>query len=249
MSVVPYVHLDVPLAGRVDGAVLPVGVEGLHHLTRVLRLRDGAELIVSDGQGGETSAILRGGEVMLTAVPSIVSPSRPWIGVAQALTKGRKLDEVVRQVVELGTDAVVPVAAQRSVVRLAADRADKAVERWRVIARAAAEQSRRPHRPQVHQVVASAGLVQAMDVLGGDGQLLVAVPGAPPLPAVLAELGTVGGQVMVAVGPEGGWSDDEVASFQDAGGRAVGLGPTVLRTEHAAAAAVAVIGSVLGRWG
>ncbi|MCA1784148.1 MAG: RsmE family RNA methyltransferase, partial [Intrasporangiaceae bacterium] len=81
----------------------------------------------------------------------------------------------------------------------------------------------------------------------GAGSLLVAHPGGSALPVALGDLGAVD-RVTLMVGPEGGWSDDELACLISARGRLVGLGPTILRTEHAAAAGLAVLAAMLGRW-
>ena len=120
--------------------------------------------------------------------------------------------------------------------------------RWQAVARAAGEQARRRHRLHVAPIVA----VDDLEVTGG---WLLAHPGAGSgLPRCLAELrehldaGDLEA-LTIAVGPEGGWSDDEVARLTAGGARAAHLGPSVLRTEHAAAAAAAVCSAWLGRWG
>jgi 16S rRNA (uracil1498-N3)-methyltransferase len=244
VSLVPFLHLDVDLVSLEPGGRVPLDGTAHHHLTRVLRLRDGAEVEVSDGRGTAADGRLAGDEVELTGAPVTVPAPRPTLTVAQGLPRGRKLDEVVRQVTELGVDRIVPVAAARSVTRLAGDRAARAVERWTAVARGAAEQSRRAWRVEVTPVTAVRDLV---DALPAGTHLLVAHVGArTPLPDAVATV--TADHLAVAVGPEGGWEDDEVAAMVGAGGAPVGLGPTVLRTEHAAAAAAAVLGAVVGRW-
>jgi 16S rRNA (uracil1498-N3)-methyltransferase len=157
---------------------------------------------------------------------------------------------VVRTCVELGLDRLTPVAGARSVTRLQGARATKAVARWRAVARSASEQSRRLHRPEVEDVTATRDL----DV---GGAWLLAHPGGDVgLPAALERW--VGSPesapstpetITLAVGPEGGWSSDEVRWLVEAGAQPVHLGPSVLRTEHAAGAALAVIAAWTGRWG
>jgi 16S rRNA (uracil1498-N3)-methyltransferase len=247
VSLLPYVHLDADLAGTEAGAVVPVDPEAGHHLSRVLRLRDGAALEVSDGRGSAAPARLEGDRVKLTADATTSPVPHPTLTVVQGLPRSRKLDEVVRQVSELGADRIVPVAAERSVTRLEGARAGRAVGRWQAVARAAAEQSRRPWRPEITEVV-PVGRVTA--ALPAGTRLLVAHVGAPvPLPDVIGVLtADATAHVAIAVGPEGGWSDGEVTAFVDAGADVVGLGPTVLRTEHAAAAALAVLAALGGRW-
>jgi 16S rRNA (uracil1498-N3)-methyltransferase len=248
VSLAPYVHLTTSLRGAGAGTPVPLDPDAAHHLSRVLRLRPGAALVVADGAGHEAPALLGDGVVVLEAPARATPPGQPRLTVAQALPKARKLDEVIRQVTELGADRVVPVAAERSVARLDGDRAERAVTRWRAIARAAAEQARRPHLPVVSPVTSASDLAAE---LRPEDRLLVAHVGAlRSLASAVTEAVTAGvGGVVVAVGPEGGWSDVEVAAFEAAGGEVVGLGPSVLRTEHAAAAAVAVAAALAGRWG
>jgi 16S rRNA (uracil1498-N3)-methyltransferase len=245
VSLTPFLHLDASLAGVVAGDIVPLDAAARHHLTRVLRLADGAAVEVSDGRGARAAGEFGRGEVRVTGEAIVVPRPVPAVTVLQGLPRGRKLDEVLRQVTELGADRLVPVAAARSVTRLEGARAEKAVERWRGVARAAAEQSRRVWRPEVAEVVAVSAVGQE---LPERTQLLIAHVGASrSLPDVVGP--GASGDLAVAVGPEGGWTDAEVEVLRAAGGVPVGLGPTVLRTEHAAAAAVAVLGALSGRWG
>lgn len=244
MSLVPFVHVDTSLGGAAAGDEVPLDDTDRHHLTRVLRLPVGAQVELADGTGVLAHGQLTDGAVRLTATPAATAePARPTLTVVQALPKGRKLDEVVRQVTELGVDRIETVAADRSVARLDGARADKAVARWRSVARAACEQSRRPVRPAVGGPLPVAQLPRPARAL------LVTDPTADTaLHLAVGDLGDVD-EVAVAVGPEGGWTDDELATLTAAGATAVRLGPHVLRTEHAAAAALAIVASALGRWG
>lgn len=241
MSLQPFVHLDTSLVGRRRTDRLHLSNAELHHLRTVLRLRDGAEVRAADGVAASAPAKLVGESLQLLADAVEAVRHRPLLAVAQALGKGRKVDEVVRVSTELGVDEITVVAAARSISRLDGSKADRASDRWRAVARAASEQSRRVTRPEVRGPVSTAG---AGD---GAGSLLVAHPGGTALPVALGEFGAID-RLTLMVGPEGGWSDDELACLISAGGRLVGLGPTILRTEHAAAAGLAVLGAMLGRW-
>lgn len=242
MSLLPFVHLDGSLTGRGAGDDVALSPRDAHRLRTVLRLRVGAEVQVSDGAGARVDAALtEGGSLRLTTDPLQVPRPRPGLDVLQALGKGRKTEEVVQAVTELGADGITLVAATRSVVRLDPAKLTRTQDRWHAIARAACEQSRRVHRPTIR------GPVAATESPDGDGVFLVAHPGGQPLPDAIAAVGPTD-RITIAVGPEGGWTDEEVAGWRARGGRVVGLGPTVLRTEHAAAAAVAVVAAALGRW-
>lgn len=228
-------------------APVPLPADTAAHLRRVLRLPAGAALELADGGGARAPAVLEGDAARLTG-PVVHEPRpAPSLEVAQALPKGRKLDDVVRVLTELGVDRLLPVASERSVVRLSGPRADRAVERWRAVAVAACEQSRRTWLPRL-DLPASVEDV-ATETVGAT--LVVAhVGGDHPLRAAMEQVADRAPErVVLAVGPEGGWTDAEVATLADAGGQVVSLGPTVLRTEHAAPALVAVAGYVLGRLG
>lgn len=263
MSRTPLVHVDQPVAGADVGDLVGLTRDEVHHLRSVLRLRVGNAVEVSDGGGGHATGELLEEAVRLRTPGEATPPPRPPLRVVQALPKGRKLDEVVRVCVELGMDTLVPVAAERSVRRPEGERAVRAVARWEAVARSACEQARRTHRPHIAPITSVGGLVP-------DGRWLLAHPTATEsLPHVLVDVladglandaaedpdaaGTPGtggrdGAVTIVVGTEGGWSEAEVDDLVAAGARGVHLGPTVLRTEHAAAAALAVTGAALGRW-
>jgi 16S rRNA (uracil1498-N3)-methyltransferase len=247
MSLTPLVHVDQSLDGVRVGEVVALPQDQRHHLTRVLRLGVGEPLELSDGDGGHAAAELTDQGARLTQPPATVPRPQPRLRVVHALPKGRKLDEVIRTVVELGVDEVEPVTASRSVRRPEGARVDKAVQRWQAVARSACEQARRMHRVRIAPVVGVADLAVT-------GRWLLADPGAPhSLPQQLAGIDADAlvrhdEPVTVAVGPEGGWTEQEIGLLASRGALPVHLGPTVLRTEHAAAAAVAVISATLGRW-
>jgi 16S rRNA (uracil1498-N3)-methyltransferase len=247
MSLTPLVHVDQSLDGVLVGEVVALPRTQRHHLTTVLRLGVGEPLELSDGDGGHAVAELTDQGARLTRPPVTRPRPRPRLRVVHALPKGRKLDEVIRTVVELGVDEVEPVTASRSVRRPEGERRDKAVQRWQAVARSACEQARRVHGVRIAPLIGVADLAVA-------GPWLLADPRASrSLPSELAtidagDLVRHDGIVTVAVGPEGGWTEQEVDLLASRGALPVHLGPTVLRTEHAAAAAVAVISATLGRW-
>jgi 16S rRNA (uracil1498-N3)-methyltransferase len=190
-----------------------------HHLRKVLRLRDGDTVGVTDGAGRWCLAtvVVAGTELRLEPVsPLVVEPARSTpITIAAAIPKGERLDWMVQKVTELGVDRLALLDADRSVVRWKPDRREHQLARLQRIADEALRQSRRVFRLRIDAPVA------AVDVLDG---FVAAEPGGRALAA---------GDVAVAIGPEGGWSDAELAVARDR----VDLGPTILRTETAAVAA------------
>ncbi len=246
----------VVVAGRLDGAragtPIALADADLHHLRRVLRLVDGAPLRLTDGVGAAAPARLAGERAVLDADAAVVPRPAPRLALAQALTRGRRADDAVRTACELGVDLLVPVVADRTQGR--PDPAERAalVGRWRAVAAAALAQSRGAFAAEVAEVTTVAGLAASAP---WSGPRLVAVPGAPALPDVLAGIGSapgpdasVGPVIGVAVGPEGGLTSTEVDGLVAAGWVPVGLGPTVLRSEHAGPVALAVLAAKTGRW-
>ena len=196
-----------------------------HHLDRVLRLRAGEVVTASDGAGRWVACRWLGAGIESPLEVDggvVVEPSpAPEITVAFAPPKGDRPEWAVQKLTEVGVDRIVPLVADRSVVRWTGDRASGPVARLRRVAREAAMQSRRVWLPVVEEpstfaeVAARAGV--AMAVAGG---------GPPSL-----------SRPVVLVGPEGGWSEDELGR----GLPTVGLGPNVLRTETAAMAAATLL--------
>lgn len=247
----PFVVLGAgALDGRVPGDVvaLPAGTE--KHLRTVLRRPDGSGVVLTDGAGTTGVATLVADGARLAGEPAVTPAPRPTLHVLQGLAKGRKVDEVVRVLTELGVDTITPVAGERSVKELAGPKREKTLARWRAVATAAAEQSRRPHVPTIDEPGTVPEILARLDTVGGTSTVVVAHVGAE---VGLADALTDGlrdaDEVVLAVGPEGGWTDAEVAAFARAGAAVAHLGASVLRTEHAAAALVAVVSFRLGRMG
>lgn len=214
-----------------------------HHALRVLRLRDGEAVVLFDGGGGEVEARLtvRGKAVFaqLGDARALERESPLRIVLVQALAAGDKMDWVVQKAVELGVHAIQPVQAERSVLRLAGERADKRVAHWQQVAVAACEQCGRNRVPEIRALQPLAHWLGAHR----DALNYVLAPGGA---RGFADEPEPKDGVQLLVGPEGGWSEGEMAAFDAAGCRRVRLGPRVLRTETAGLAAVAALQA---RWG
>jgi 16S rRNA (uracil1498-N3)-methyltransferase len=193
----------------------------------VLRLREGDRVRVFDGGGAEREAILSmpsGARAVVTLRLGEAVEPLPEATVDTTLVcafpKGARGDWLVEKATELGVARIVPVTAARSVMRPG----DGRLKRWRAIATQAAEQCGRAVVPELGGVAAP------------DAVTLVADPGAPL--SVVAALATRPASVVVHIGPEGGWTDEERRRFEASGARLVGLGPRTLRVETAALAAL-----------
>ena len=227
------------------GATMELPQEAAHHALRVLRLRQGAAIVLFDGTGGEYRAKLvdegRRTSARIEAFDPIERESPLAVTLAQALPSGDKMDWIIEKAVELGVSAIVPLLAERSVVRLAGERAAKRVAHLNAVARAACEQCGRNRVPAV-EAIAPLGTFLAASV-AQDVQRLVLTPGGTRNLAALAP--SAQGVVLLA-GPEGGWSDAEMAAFRACGWRDLTLGPRILRSETAGPAALAALQA---RWG
>ncbi len=199
----------------------------LRHLTKSLRLPIGAPIAVGDGAGKWAPAVL--GEVAeLTGEIQIVTAPAPLIGVGFAPVKAERPDFVVQKLVELGIDRIVVLETRRSVVRWDGTRGAKQLDRMNRVAAEACMQSKRLFRPLIEGPV-------SLTSLHSDGyQIALAEPGGPPLG--LQGLSPDGS--LICVGPEGGWSEEELA-----GKDRVGLPGTILRAETAAIAAGVLLAS------
>lgn len=237
----PYVIVSAPLADLTAGAKVELSSAERHHLGTVLRLHDGAELDVCDGQGAHAVGQFGQGNVVLTQSATVDPEPVPAIDVLQSVPKGRKFDDIVRTLTELGVDGVTLLAASHTVGKVDALRSERMLERASAVVQAAAQQSRRSRLPRIDGPVTTNGVRIELGTT-----LLVTQPQAARISTQLPD--DVGARVVIAVGPEGGWSTHELEHFEHIGGRFVGMGDSVLRTEHAAAAAVAVVSAAIGRW-
>lgn len=231
----------------VDGDIAILRGEQARHLAVVLRARPGDPVSLADGTGARYRAEVadaQPGEVRLRVLErEVTEPPRPRLTVVQALPKGRKLDEVVEKLSELGVDRLVPVHSARSPVVLDGAKADKAQARWQAVALAAAKQSRRA-RPL--EIAAVGHWAHAFPE--GTRGVVLWEEADIPLRQALAEVTAAGPleELVLAVGPEGGLSAEEVRA---SGLAAAGLGPTILRTETAALVGAAAVLTLLGRLG
>ena len=196
-----------------------------HHLSRVLRLREGTVLTVADGRGGWRAALYRSEAAIDVVGFTIDEPVLdPRITIAFALTKGDKPELVVQKLTELGADVIVGFAAARSIVRWDDAKLARQLERWRSVARQAAMQCRRARLPLVEPPT--------------DFEVLVARPGATlaspdgDAPSLAAS--------MILIGPEGGWAPEESAAAR----RTVAFADHVLRAETAAITACSVLAAL-----
>lgn len=208
-----------------------------HYLGDVLRLQPGADLEVFDGVGGRYAARLVSEDALELGERQAEGAAGRRLVLAQALAKGEKMDLVVQKATELGATAIAPFAAARSIVKLDEKRAADRVQRWQRIADEAARQCGRADVPPIWPVLSLPGLLERAAAEGARVLVLFEREAAVRLSAALA---ASAGPVLLAVGPEGGFADEEIAQALSAGATAVTLGRRILRTETAGLAALAI---------
>ncbi|WP_411832766.1 16S rRNA (uracil(1498)-N(3))-methyltransferase [Pseudoxanthomonas mexicana] len=236
-------HVDLPL---VPGRGLRLPGDAASHLTRVLRLREGDACVLFNGDGHDYPARLtavdkRGAEAEVLSATPVDNESPLRITLVQGIARGEKMDLILQKATELGVAAIVPVNAERTEVKLDADRMAKRLVHWRSVVVAACEQSGRAVVPEVAAPVALAQL--ATQLAPGDMRLTLDPRGE----RALSELEhRDGGGITLAIGPEGGWSPRDRELLAQAGFAGLRLGPRILRTETAGLAAIAVLQSRFG---
>ncbi|MBV9608344.1 MAG: 16S rRNA (uracil(1498)-N(3))-methyltransferase [Acidobacteria bacterium] len=236
------------IADEVSGNRAALVGEQAVHLARVLRVRVGQEFeIACDGRVrlGRVATISPE-RVEFDLGAEVNSAALPVVHLLLAIFKFDRMEWAIEKATELGVTSILPFAAQRSEKNFCAA-ADKRVERWRRIAREAAQQSRRDTPPDILALVKLADAAR----FEADTRVALAPEGAPLL-ALFARSGRTsqshiapGVTTALAVGPEGGWTEAELRFFRDSGWTLASLGPTILRAETAAIAALAVVTQAL----
>ncbi len=238
-------YLDAP--GAV-GQVAALPKDEAKHAAKVLRLREGDAVCALDGAGGRFSAeVVRAqGEHVELRLTAELPPNEPPVRltVYPGLPKSDKLEFMVQKLTELGAAACVPVVMARSVARPDARDGEKRRERLERIAREAAKQCRRA-RPA--EVDAPLDWPRALERMAGHELLIVPWEGAGSLRMGELRAECPGAKdIAIAVGPEGGISEEEVAALRAHGARVVTLGPRILRAETAVVASAAL---AMALWG
>jgi 16S rRNA (uracil1498-N3)-methyltransferase len=243
---IPRLYVDQPLASGADCAL---DRRAHDHAVKVLRLRAGDPLCLFNGQGGEFAAVLtRGAAGGLLAQVGEFSPDRREsplsVRLVQGISRGERMDYTLQKAVELGVTDIVPVVTERTVLRLAGERAERRLAHWRGVVLAACEQSGRTRVPAVAEPCSLSDYLTGYRAAAGVGLLLDWTASD-----ALTDLGALAGPVSVLIGPEGGLAAAERQAAQAAGYRPVRMGPRILRTETAAVVALAVLQALAGDLG
>jgi 16S rRNA (uracil1498-N3)-methyltransferase len=237
------IYVPAPLRA---GSEITLPTQAGGHLTRVLRLAAGAPFVMFNGEGGEYAAeISATGKQVRSHVlrhDPIERESPLAITLLQGVARGERMDLIVQKATELGVARIVPVLAERSVVKVDPKQRERKREHWQSIVVSACEQCGRNRVPAVHDVVS---LGDALKGLPEDGtRCLLAADATASLAQVAAR--TPGAPLVLLIGPEGGLADHEDKLAQAHGFISCRLGPRILRTETAGLAALAALQAVAG---
>jgi 16S rRNA (uracil1498-N3)-methyltransferase len=238
---VPRLYVDQPLAVGVPVALDP---HSARYLRSVLRLSEGDSVVIFDGRGGEYRAVLEtGGKTSARVIANKFDPvereSPLHIHLAIGISRGERMDLVVQKATELGIAEITPLFTQRCEVKLNQARTIKKNQHWRQIAINACQQCQRNRLPDVRPAVnigewlrsSQCGLKLLLDHRGECG---------------IAQHAPIDNQVVLLVGPEGGFDASEILAAERAGFLPIGLGPRVLRTETAPIAALGILQALWG---
>lgn len=234
------------LAPALVGSELTLPEATAHHALRVRRLVVGNALVLFDGNGGEYAAVLvhagkREARVRIDAfVDGVAEPARAVV-LAQALVASESMDAIVRHAVELGAAALQPLVTARSARFPQGAQGARRIAHWRGIAVAACEQCGRNRIPPVAEPLPlDAWFAQRDPERAG----VVLAPGAR---SALHEVRHAAvGDLDLLVGPEGGFTSDEIRRATDRGLAPADMGPRILRAETAALAALAIVNALAG---
>lgn len=217
---------------------LPEGT--FRHAMQVLRLKVGESLILFNAQGGEYQARLvlagkRTAAALIEGFSPLNSESPLHLTLVMAIVKPDKMDFALQKAVELGVATLQPLITQHSVVRIGKEQTDKKIQHWEGVVQAACEQSGRTCLPPVLTPLTLEQWLQQPFA----GTRLILAPGLfPRINALPLDLPS---PFALLIGPEGGFTDEEVAQCQQAGVVAVSLGPRILRAETASTTALALL--------
>jgi 16S rRNA (uracil1498-N3)-methyltransferase len=239
---VPRFFCDAKLG---PGVQLDLPENAAHHAGRVLRLKAGDKTMLFNGDGNNYQA-----ELLRVSKDGVTAKITDWetseresplhVSLAQAISSGDRMDFTLQKAVELGINAIYPLAAERSVVKLAGERAEKRREHWQNVVISACEQSGRAHVPPV------AMPLPLTHWLGKMPEFKLKLMLSPTAEKTLHDLPRPEGDICLLIGCEGGFAPDEILAAESVGFIPVRLGARVLRTETAPLAALAAIQTLWG---
>ena len=229
------------IADRIAGSRAWLTGGNARHLALVLRAQPGQQFDIAVEGEVRTGTIvsIAPDEVEFELGEARQAPSLPEISVFLSIFKFDRLEWAIEKLTELGASRIVPMISRRTEPHLA-KAAEKRVERWRKLALEAAQQSRRTAAPQI---MAPESMKKVLATANGCCIVLSETERSDSLKTILSECSP---PISLAIGPEGGWTEDEIQLFMQNGWKTASLGTTILRAETAAIAAVAIAMAEIG---
>jgi 16S rRNA (uracil1498-N3)-methyltransferase len=227
-----------------DGSTQTLDNDDAHHAIKVLRLKLGEVIKISDGvKKWVSGSIIEISKKELTISISErgnFEEKKPELALVQAVTKSERNKEMLELAIEAGVDRIIPWQAERSISKWQSDSAQK----WEIGIKEACKQARQVRLPKLMPMLTTAGVVQ---LLSKDARIIVFHESASEKFAQL-QLPESLASIYLVIGPEGGISQSELSIFENGGSKIVRLGETVLRSAHAGFAAISAVQTKLGRW-
>ena len=240
---IPRIYTDQTLRPGLE-VVLPE--QAGEHVARVLRLEHGHPLILFNGDGCEYDATLaalvkRAVSAKITAVRESDREAPLQVTLAQGIARGEKMDWILQKATELGVARIVPLVTERTEVKLDEDRAERRRAHWMSVIAGACEQCGRNRLPALEPPQRLDRWLGSLDAAPALRLALL-----PEGDASLRQLPQMENGATLAVGPEGGFSEHDIALLGQGGFRGLRLGPRILRTETAGVAALAALQALYG---
>lgn len=237
-------YIDAPL---VPGTELALPEAAGNHIVRVLRLKMGDVFNLFNGDGNDYPAEItaidkKGAKARILSCHAVDNESPLRIHLFQSIARGEKMDWILQKATELGVCAFTPMVSDRTEVKLDGERSDRKLGHWQGVIRSACEQSGRAILPALHPPIAinqMNGAVKHDHAYYLDPEAAQGIHGLEPDRTV---------DMLLAIGPEGGFSERDIRLLQTAGFKGLRVGPRILRTETAGMAAIAALQSRFGDW-
>jgi 16S rRNA (uracil1498-N3)-methyltransferase len=227
-----------------DGGTQTLEKEDAHHAIKVLRLKLGEIIQISDGVkkwiSGPIIEISKSQLTISISEKGEISEKKPELVLVQAITKSERNKEMLELVIEAGVDRIVPWQAERSIGKWQSDSARK----WEVAIEEASKQARRIRIPKLMPLIT----ITEMPKLLNEGALAVVFHESARDKFAQLQLPQSLNSIFLVVGPEGGISESELSILENIGGKIIQMGDTVLRSAHVGFAAISAIQTKLGRW-
>ena len=229
-----------------DSNLIEVQGDEAHHAIKVLRIKLGEEILITDGAGNWVRSSVESIDKKVFSARALErgyqDVKSPKLVVVQGLPKSDRVKEAIEILVESGVDQIIPWQADRSISKWQKD----SLTKWQSLVDAATKQSRRFRKPEI---VEGLSLSQLLEIESEKSVILVMHESAS---TKLSEVVTTKfadlSEIIIVIGPEGGINESELELLQGAGAHIVGLGPEVFRSAHAGGAALSAVSALIGRW-